>query len=322
MLKRTLKDLPGILDPDVLVGFETADDAGVYRIDENQAIVQTTDFFPPIVDDPFVYGQIAAANALSDIYAMGGLPKFALSIVGFPVGKLDEKMLRQIVFGGANMMREAEVSVIGGHSLKDTNIKFGYVVTGLAHPNRIYLNRGLCPGDALILTKPIGTGIITTAIKHGKCPDKVSQEATKWMLTLNRAAVACFESCEVHAVTDVTGYGLLGHAFEMAVASGVCLEIEAAKVPLMQGVKKLANDGLLPGGIESNKKYLGEAVEWGGTQACLQKILLDPQTSGGLLFGLPSKQVPQLLEVLGSAQVFAKCIGLVENRSTHYISIQ
>lgn len=322
MLQRALKDLPGTLNPDVLVGFETADDAGVYRIDEERALVQSTDFFTPIVDDPFVYGQIAAANALSDVYAMGGTPRFALSIVGFPEDDLDVETLRQILRGGAEKMREAEVPVIGGHSVKDPEMKFGYVVTGLAHPERLYLNRGLLPGDSLILTKPIGTGIIATAIKYGKCPEEALREATQWMLTLNREAAVHLEGFEVHAVTDITGFGLLGHAFEMATASGVCLKMEAAKVPLITGVERLAKRGFLPGGVESNRHYLGEAVQWGNTRPLIQKLLLDPQTSGGLLIGLPPDQASGLLEKLEAAQVFGQCIGAVVNRSTHYLSVQ
>ncbi len=317
-----MKDLPGMVDPNVLVGFDTADDAGVYRIDEHLALVQSTDFFTPIVDDPFLYGQIAAANALSDIYAMGGTPRFALSIVAFPADDLDGETLHEILCGGAEKMREAEVPVIGGHSVKDPEMKFGYVVTGLVHPERLYLNRGLRPGDSLILTKPIGTGIIATAIKYGKCPEEVAGEATRWMLTLNREAASQLEGLKVHAVTDVTGFGLLGHAFEMAIASGVCLEIAADEVPLITGVKTLAQRGLLPGGIESNRDYVKDAVGWGRTRPLLQKVLLDPQTSGGLLIGLPSNQAPHLLEKLAAVQVFGQRIGAVKNRSTHYLSVQ
>ena len=322
MLQKALKDLPGILDPNVLVGFETADDAGVYLIDEDTALVQSTDFFTPIVDDPFVYGQIAAANSLSDIYAMGARPRFALSIVGFPVDVLEEEILHQILCGGAEKMREAGVAVIGGHSVKDPELKFGYVVTGLTHPDRVYRNRGLQPGDSLILTKPIGSGIIATAVKYGKCPEDSAREAIRWMLTLNREAAEELSGFEVHAVTDITGYGLLGHAFEMAVASGVCLEIESARVPLLKDVEALARRRMLPpGGIQANRAYLGDAVSWNRTSKGMQRILLDPQTSGGLLIGLPSSQGPGLLEKLASAGVAGHHIGVVETRVTHYISV-
>ena len=321
MLQKALKDLPGILDPNVLVGFETADDAGVYLIDEDTALVQSTDFFTPIVDDPFVYGQIAAANALSDIYAMGARPRFALSIVGFPENVLEEEILHEIFCGGAEKMREAGVAVIGGHSVKDPELKFGYVVTGLIRPDRLYRNQGLLPGDSLILTKPIGTGIVATAVKYGKCPEGAEQEAIGWMLTLNRQASEELSGFEIHAVTDITGYGLLGHAFEMAVASGVCLEIESALVPLLGDVEKLAKRGMLPGGIQANRDYLGDAVSWNRTSKRMQQILLDPQTSGGLLIGLPSSEGPALLEKLASAGVFGHHIGIVETRGTHYISV-
>ena len=321
VLHKALKDLPGILDPNVLVGFETADDAGVYLIDEDTAVVQSTDFFTPIVDDPFVYGQIAAANALSDIYAMGTRPRFALSIVGFPEDVLEEEILHQILCGGAEKMREAGVAIIGGHSVKDSELKFGYVVTGLTHPDRLYRNQGLLPGDSLILTKPIGTGIIATAVKYGKCSEDTAQEAIRWMLTLNREAAAELSGFEVHAVTDITGFGLLGHAFEMAVASGVCLEIEGERVPLMNDVKALAKRGMLPGGIQANRDYLGDAVAWNRTSKRMQQILLDPQTSGGLLIGLPSGQGPGLLEKLANAGVAGHHIGTVETRVTHYLSV-
>jgi selenide,water dikinase len=322
VLQKALKDLPGIVDPNVLVGFETADDAGVYLIDEETAIVQSTDFFTPIVDDPFVYGQIAATNALSDIYAMGARPRFALSIVGFPVDVLDEEILHQILSGGSEKMREAAVAVIGGHSVKDPELKFGYVATGLAHPDRIYRNHGLLPGDSLILTKPIGTGIIATAVKYGKCPEAAEREAINWMLTLNRAAAGQLSGFEVHAVTDVTGFGLLGHAFEMAVSSGVCLEIESARVPLLKDVEALAKRGMLPGGIQANRDYVGDAVSWNRTRRRMQQILLDPQTSGGLLIGLPSSDAAALQERLAGAGVVGHLIGTVAARVTHYLSVE
>ena len=321
MLHRALKDLPGILDPNVLVGFETADDAGVYLIDEQTAIVQSTDFFTPVVDDPFVYGQIAAANALSDLYAMGARPRFALALVGFPEKVLDEEILHEILRGGAEKMREAGVAVIGGHSVKDPELKFGYVVTGLAHPDRIHRNQGLQPGDALILTKPIGTGIVATAIKYGKCPEATSRAAISSMLTLNRTAAEQLAGFAIHALTDITGYGLVGHAFEMALGSGVCLHIEAARVPLLEQVEALADRGMLPGGIQANREYVGAGVTWNETSRTMQQILLDPQTSGGLLIGLPESDAPRLAENLGAAGVEAHLIGSVTSRETHYLSV-
>ncbi len=260
MLERALNGLDNFYDPNVLVGFETADDAGVYRLDDETAIVQTADFFTPIVDDPFTYGQIAASNSLSDIYAMGGSPRFALSIVGFPEDQLEEEILHQVLRGGVDKMREARVPVIGGHSVKDPEIKFGYVVTGLVSPNKIYRNSGALPGDALVLTKPIGTGIISTAIKFGKCPETAAHAAIDNMLQLNATAAAQLERFNTHAVTDITGYGLLGQAYEMALGSGVCLELSAARVPLLPGTADLARKGMLPGGIESNRRFVGGAV--------------------------------------------------------------
>lgn len=321
MLKRVLSGLPGSVDPNVLVGFDTSDDAGVYLLNDEIALVQTVDFFTPVVDDPYTYGQIAAANALSDVYAMGGKPLTALSIVGFPEGVLEEEILENVLRGGAQTMTSAGVSVVGGHSVKDPELKFGYAVTGTVHPDQIFHNHGVAPGDILILTKPIGTGIITTGIKFGKCPQEVATGAIDWMRTLNGPAAELLLDEKVHAVTDITGYGLLGHAFEMALSSGVCLEIDAGSVPLMDGAEALAVRGILPGGIRSNEEFIGKAVSWDGISGPLQKILLDPQTSGGLLIGIDSDSVTALLEKMRKAGVYAVTIGRVRKRRSHYLSI-
>ena len=321
MLQRVLSGLPGSVDANVLVGFDTSDDAGVYLLNEEIALVQTVDFFTPVVDDPYTYGQIAAANSLSDVYAMGGKPLTALSIVGFPEGVLEEEILGNVLRGGTQTMVSAGVSVVGGHSVKDPELKFGYAVTGTVHPDKIFHNHGVVPGDILILTKPIGAGIITTGIKFGKCPQEVAASAIDWMKTLNGPAAELLLDEKVHAVTDITGYGLLGHAFEMALSSGVCLEIDAGSVPLMDGAEALAARGVLPGGIRSNEEFIGKAVSWGAISGPLQKILLDPQTSGGLLVGIASDSGKALLEKMRKAGVYAVAIGRVKKRRSHYLSI-
>ncbi len=322
MLHRVLSGISSFSDPNVLVGYNTADDAGVYLLDDHMAAVQSVDFFTPIVDDPFDYGRIAAANALSDIYAMGATPRFALALVAFPEGDLEEETLRQILAGGAATMGDAQVAVIGGHSVKDPEIKFGYAVTGFVHPKRFFTNSQARPGDALILTKPIGTGVVSTAIKFGKCPSAAAKEAIDWMLRLNRAASRPLADHSVHAVTDVTGFGLLGHAFEMALYSGVCLQIEAAKVPLLDGVLELANKGMLPGGIESNRKYVGSAVRFGAVSPDLQRLLFDPQTSGGLLISVSEGDTQRLMEVFAREKVPAWVIGRVQRREVPYLQVE
>ncbi len=310
MLVPILADLPVFADSNVLVGFETADDAGVYLLGPDTAIVETIDFFTPIVDDPSTYGQIAAANALSDIYAMGARPIFALSVVGFPSGSVESEVLREIVHGGAGKMVEAGVPVIGGHSIQDPEIKFGYAVTGLVHPKRIWTNRGAQAGDALYLTKPLGTGIITTGVKYGKTSQPVLDEAVASMLELNGVVSAALAEAEVHGATDVTGYGLIGHAMELARGSEVTLVIRSGDVPLLGGVRKLAEKGMLPGGILTNQTYAGDQVNWDGLDEVTRQVFLDPQTSGGLLLSLP-ESAAQVLETLGGK---AKLIGRVEPR--------
>ena len=310
--------MPVYEDPDVLVGYDQADDGGVYRLDDDRALVQTVDFFTPIVDDPFLYGQIAAANSLSDIYAMGGTPRFALSIVAFPDDRLGEEVLHEILRGGTEKMKEAKVAVIGGHSVQDKEIKFGYCVTGLVDPGRIYSNTGVRAGDALLLTKPLGTGIIATGIKLQKTPSAVSEGAIHWMSQLNVHALEQLQKYPVHSVTDVTGFGLLGHAWEMATASCVTLVFQAATLPVMEGAQELARQGMLPGGIESNRRYVGDDVAWNGTTEFHQQIMLDPQTSGGLLISVPEAEAENLSEELQAAQLLGERIGtVVELKDTH-----
>lgn len=273
---------PPFVDPNVLVGYQTADDAGVYLLDEGTALVQSVDFFTPVVDDPFIYGQIAAANSLSDIYAMGGTPRFALSVVGFPKSGVDPDVLREILQGGVEKLAEASVAVMGGHSVQDPEIKFGYCVTGVIDPAKVRRNDTARAGDILILTKPIGTGVIATAIKFEKASSEVAAEAVENMLRLNKIAAAAASGFRVHSMTDVTGFGLLGHAFEMASSAGVTFQIEANRIPLLTGTVELAAAGMLPGGIATNRDYVGANLSWQGPKD-LEPLLFDPQTSGGLL---------------------------------------
>ena len=306
MLVPILAELPLYADANVLVGFDMADDAGVYLLGPDSALVQTIDFFTPIVDDPTIYGQIAAANALSDVYAMGGRPIFALSVVGFPSGTVDNEVLGEILRGGAQKMVEARVPVIGGHSVQDPEMKFGYAVTGLVHPDRIWTNHGAKPGDDLYLTKPIGSGIVTTGVKFGKTPEAVLEEAVATMLELNGVVAEALSGADVHSATDVTGYGLAGHAWELARASGVTLVLETQAVPLLGGVLELARKGMLPGAIMTNRNYVGTEVRWDGVDELTQQIFLDPQTSGGLLLSLPKEAAPALAALEGKAHRIGK----------------
>ena len=297
-----LAGLPRVADENVLVGFDTADDAGVYKLTPECALVQTVDFFTPIVDDPFTFGAIAAANALSDIYAMGARPLCALSIVAYPAkGDLEE--LRQILCGGAEKMREAGCAILGGHSVGDEEIKFGYAVTGLVHPERVLTKAGARPGDLLVLTKPIGTGVIATALKRGLAAAAHVEASTASMLALNRRAAEAIEGLEAHAVTDVTGFGLLGHAREMALAGEVTLEIHSGEVPLLPGVLDYARQGALAGGLKNNREFVSCAVETvRELPEELVNLLYDPQTSGGLLIALPEEEAGRLVQRLEGAR--------------------
>lgn len=305
-----------------MVGFDKADDAGVYRLDDQTAVVQTVDFFTPIVDDPFIYGQISAANSLSDIYAMGGTPRFALSIVCFPKDKLKEEVLHEILRGGTEKMNEAQVPVIGGHSVEDQEIKFGYCVTGLINPDKIYSNSGAKPGDVLLLTKPLGTGIIATGIKFEKTPPDITRNAIEWMQKLNAVGRDGMGKFQIHSVTDITGYGLIGHAYEMAHASGTTLIFSAEKVPVIEGTEELAKRGMLPGGIESNRRYVGDSIVWNGVSSLRQQIMLDPQTSGGLLISLPEKEAGQLAADLKAEGFLGEVIGRVSDLKDTHIRVE
>ncbi len=285
-----LARIPRWANENVLVGFETADDAGVYKLTAECALVQTVDFFTPIVDDAYTFGAIAAANALSDVYAMGGRPMSALSILAWPAqGDLDE--LAAILKGGAEKIHEADCALLGGHSIRDEEVKFGYAVTGTIHPDRIKSNAGARPGDALVLTKRLGTGVIATALKKGIAKEADVEAAVESMLKLNRQACEAMLRFDVHGCTDVTGFGLLGHAREMACASGVTLEIDPKAVQFLPGAVEYAMQGAIPGGLKNNREFVAECVE--GTSE-FDDLLYDPQTSGGLLIALAERDAAAL----------------------------
>lgn len=290
-------DLP--VDSNLLVGLERADDAGVYRISDDLALVQTIDFFPPMVDDPYSFGQIAAANALSDIYAMGGTPKTAMNVVAFPAKTLDISILRTIIEGGLNIMREAGVVLVGGHTVEDSELKYGLSVTGFIHPGRILTKRNLQAGDCLILTKPIGTGIVTTAIKAGLASPAVTARVTQAMATLNRAAALTMQEFPVHACTDITGFGFLGHLAEMVVDSGYGVRVQAASIPHYPEALEWAAMGFIPAGAYNNRNFRGSFVDFGpDVPPRVQDLLFDPQTSGGLLIAVAAKAAARLVDAL------------------------
>jgi selenide, water dikinase len=310
-------------DHRVLIDYRTSDDAGVYRLDDDRALVQTVDFFTPIVDDPFAYGQIAAANALSDVYAMGGRPLTALAIAGFPKDA-DRSVLSAIFKGGLQKLREADVVLLGGHTVQDSEVKFGYAITGQVSPSRIWSNASARSGDVLILTKPIGTGIIATALKFGRAPASAIDAAIHSMTTLNRAAMEALKGeldADVHGCTDITGFGLIGHASEMATASRVSIEISAAAVPLLPGALELT-PGNIPGGGRTNAEYFGGIVEIGdGVPPDLLQLLFDPQTSGGLLVAIEAGRGADALSALRVAEVSAVTIGRVTDLARRPVSV-
>ena len=300
-------------DPNVLVGFDTADDAGVYKISATQALVQTVDFFTPIVDDPFTFGQIAATNSLSDVYAMGGRPLSALAIVCFPE-KGDLDVLQQILAGGLSKMMEAGCAVIGGHSVRDPEIKFGYAVTGAIHPERVWKNSGALEGDRLIFTKALGTGVISTAIKRGEAKREWMESATKSMTTLNAKAaqIAVEGGFAVHAATDITGFGLIGHAREMAGGSGVALRIVAETIPLLAGAIECVRAGFVPGGLKNNRDFAECMVSYRNeVPEEIRTMLYDPQTAGGLLLAVAQTDSAKLMDALRDGGVPAAAIGEV-----------
>lgn len=323
VLSQVLRDIPSKTDPNLLVGLETSDDAAVYRLNSELATIQTVDFFTPMVDDPYLFGQIAAANALSDVYAMGGTPLIALNIVCFP-NCLPPEILGDILKGGAAKVSEAGAIIAGGHSVQDDEPKYGLAVTGVVHPDKIYSNASAQAGDLLILTKPLGTGIINTGIKADLVKQEIIDQAVKTMVTLNKDAAAVMVNVGASACTDITGFGFLGHAAEMAKGSGLSLTVFAEAVPVLPGVKELARMGIIPGGAYQNRKYLDGSVfvEEGVTREQVD-ILFDPQTSGGLLIAAKPEQAHKLLIELHQHGVLeAQIIGELKKLENHLISVR
>jgi selenide,water dikinase len=302
-------------DPDLLVGLEGSDDAGVYKISDDLALVQTVDFFTPIVDDPYLFGQIAVANGLSDVYAMGGTPLTAMNISCFPIKKMDISILSDILRGGLDKMKEAGVALVGGHSIDDPELKYGISVTGTVHPEHILTNHGSVAGDALVLTKPLGTGIINTAVKGNKASPESEAAAVASMCALNSRAADVAGGYRVHACTDLTGFGLLGHAAEMLVGTGLAMIVDASSVPLLPGVQQYCEMGLLPGGLQRNREYRLPMVEVrDSVPQHLLDVMWDPQTSGGLLIALPPEEAAVLVDELAKSRIAATVIGtIIEN---------
>ncbi|OJF94631.1 selenide, water dikinase SelD [Alkalibacterium sp. 20] len=323
-LREVLLNLPAQKnDPNLLVGLDTGDDAGVYKLTDDLAIVQTLDFFTPIVDDPYDFGQIAAANALSDVYAMGGTPITALNIVAFPIFDLDKAILTDILRGASDKLKEADCNLVGGHSIDDQEPKFGLSVTGTIHPDHIHTNAGAKIGDKLILTKPIGVGISTTAIKNNLLTEEETRNVTRVMATLNKSAAAVMNQHDVHACTDVTGFGLLGHLTEMATESHQALTIRKDDVPVLPRVRHLAEQGAIPGGSRNNLKHVKAVVHFEDHHDEIdQLILADAVTSGGLLMAVSEEDVSALLESLKLKGIDAKLIGEVTDGDAGHIYVK
>ena len=297
-------------DPNLLVGFDKADDAGVYRLRDDLAMVQTLDFFTPIVDDPFDYGRIAALNSINDVWAMGGTPVTAMAITCFPKKGVDFSILQEIMRGGLSVLTENKVALVGGHSVDNEQIMFGYSVTGIIDPNHIATNSGARPGDVIILTKPIGTGVISTGIKRAKASPEVIAESVATMMTPGKYASEAIAKFDVKAATDITGFALLGHAWEVACASNVTIEIDSARVPLINGALELAAEGMLTGADKTNREYVGQDVEIAvDLDPNLVKLLFDPQTAGGLLLAITSEKADDLLTDLRRNYPRAEVIG-------------
>jgi len=336
LLDSVLRRLPRPTDPNVLVGFDTNDDAGVYLLNAEMAMVQTVDFFTPIVDDPFTFGQIAAANALSDVYAMGGKPVSALSIVGFPDNG-DPEILEQILRGGLSKMAEAQCTVVGGHSIRNDDIQFGYAVTGMIHPQQVWRNVGARAGDVLLMTKALGTGVLSTALKKDRAAPASVQAATASMAELNRASSEALQEMQgkagaaatIHAVTDITGFGLLGHAREMALGDSrrgieaVSFEIDHSAIGYLPGALEAALEGFLPGGLKNNRDFIGDCV--GFAESIPQEdrdLLFDPQTSGGLLIAVSPKSAEAVVSALVCRGVASRRIGEVVEKRSPLLSVR
>jgi selenide,water dikinase len=310
-------------DPNLLVGFDKADDAGVYRLRDDLALVQTLDFFTPIVDDPFDYGRIAALNSINDVWAMGGTPVTAMAITCFPKKGLDFAILGEIMRGGLSVLTENKVALVGGHSVDNEQIMFGYSVTGVIDPNKVATNAGARPGDMIILTKPIGTGVISTGIKFGKASPEVVAESVATMLTPGSFAAEAIREFGINGATDVTGFALLGHAWEMARAGNVTIEIDSAHVALINGALELAASGSLTGADKTNREYVGEEVGVASTvDPNLMKLFYDPQTAGGLLLAIAEEKADELLTELRKNYARAEIIGRVTERGAKVIVVK
>jgi selenide,water dikinase len=308
-----LKDLPIRKDPKVLVGLETSDDAGVYQLNDEVALIQTADFFTPIVDDPYTFGQIAVANALSDVYAMGGRPLTALNLVAFPIKTLSPSILKEILRGGLSKMEEAEVALVGGHTIEDPEVKYGLAVTGVIHPSKVLTNANAKPRDQLVLTKPLGTGIIATALKGGIASEEAVTKMVESMVALNRKASEWMQAFGAHACTDITGFSFIGHTLEMAIASQVGMVIRSENIPLLPESMEYAKLGLIPGGAYSNRQFFSCRAEVDPSVPDLRiDVLYDPQTSGGLLISLPPGEAGELVGTLKKEEnIDARIIGEV-----------
>ena len=307
----------------VLVGLERADDAGVYQLSDDVALIQTVDFFTPIVDDPYDFGRIAAANALSDVYAMGGVPKTAMNLVGFPLKQMDISVLRDIIRGGIDTLKAADVVLVGGHSIEDTELKYGLSVTGWTHPDRILTKHGLKEGDALVLTKPLGTGIVNTAIKAGMASPTLIEMTTRLMAALNKTAAEIMADFPVHACTDITGFGFLGHLAEMLSGTGLAAEILHASLPIIPEAKEFGAMGLIPAGAYRNREFREAMIRFSpDTPQVIQDILFDPQTSGGLLIALDAAYADALLSRLRQNDVDnAAIVGYIHTDQHSHIRV-
>jgi len=316
-----LEALPANIDPKLLVGFDTKDDACVYLVREDLALIKTLDFFPPIVDDPLDFGRVAAANALSDVFAMGAVPTVALNILCIP-SCLPAEDVASILAGGAEKVLEAGAVLAGGHSVEDAEPKYGLCVSAFCHPDKIWTNAGAKPGDELILTKPIGNGILATAAKQDKISQEDFQPAIRYMTTLNKHAMEAAHTVAVNACTDITGFGFLGHAFELAEASGVTLRIDSKRVPMLEMALGLAENDVIPGGAGRNEEFLSGKIAFAqDVPPAMKPVLFDPQTSGGLLLSVPSDQKEALLLTMQSKGVDAVCVGNVEKFGEKHIEV-
>lgn len=321
-LAQVLCQLPKTYDENLIVGLDTSDDAAVYKINDDLAIIQTLDFFTPVVDDPYTFGQIAAANSLSDVYAMGGEPKLAMNIVCFP-NCLSPDVLTEILKGGHDKVKESGAVLVGGHTVEDDEPKYGLSVTGFVHPNKVLTNGDAKPNDLLVLTKPIGTGIINTAIKGGLAAQNHYDEAVKVMTTLNKFAIEAGNKVGINGCTDITGFGLLGHGLELAEASSVTLKINHKDIPLIEGALEYAQMGLVPAGAYSNEVYIGDKVKISSDiPREIVDVLYDPQTSGGLLMSVPEDKVDKLLEELKNTPTSFGVIGKVLDKEDKYLIIE